>query len=203
MEKVLLPQHPETFHSKPKWFLGKKSKYSNKKQSTWQCWCVLVPLPYSSCHSIAFCVAAMYFVPQHCAVCHSNALCAATMFFVPQHCATCHIIVLHAMIKLFIPWQENDMPWHCMALFFVLWQEMMHCSIAQCSAPSFLCTSARDNLLLHSTACCIMPWHCALCFVLQPSLSCRNHVSLCHGKKQCTTAWQHHGSHFGLGGCGF
>jgi len=55
------PQHPETFHSKSKWFLG--GNYPNKKQSTWPCWClVLVLWPYSLCHSISFCAVAIFFM---------------------------------------------------------------------------------------------------------------------------------------------
>jgi len=39
----------------------------------------------------------------------------------------------------------------------------MCCSIAHHSLPLFLCASARNNLLLHSVACCIVPQHNSLC----------------------------------------
>jgi len=124
---------------------------------------VLVPQLYSSCRSIAFRAAAMVFVPRRCALCCGNALLAATMFFVPRHCTTCRGIVLRAATSFFVPRQENEVPWHCMPSFFLSCQETTRCSVARRSLPSFLRASARNNSLLCSAACCVVPWCNSLC----------------------------------------
>jgi len=51
---------------------------------------------------------------------------------------------------------------------------MTHHSFVQHSVPSCLHALARKDLLLRSTACHIVPWHCS---------PCHSHVSLCHSKK--------------------
>ncbi len=132
-------RHPETFHSKPKWFGGIQI-LKFKKQLTWQHWClVLVPWPYCLCHGIAFCAAMMFFVPWHCALHHGNALHAAAKLFVLQQSSLCHGKALHAMAKLSCCGKARC----AMAMLFVLQQQMMHHDIAW--HHSFCCGSCHGK----------------------------------------------------------
>jgi len=140
-----------------------------------------MPRHHILCCNDVFCAAALYFVPWQCSSCCNHVFGAAAKLFVLRQISLCCGKALCAMAKLFVPQQQNDALWHCVALFFVSWLEMTCLSIAWHSVPSFLCALARNDLLLHSVACCIMQHHYSLCrgFIML------QHVSLCHGKKQC------------------
>ncbi len=172
------PRHPETFHSKPKRFWGKISKYANKKQSTWQLWClVLVQRPCSSCCGDGFCAVVMFSVPWHCASCCGQSVHAATIFFFPWHCATCHSVVLCAMASFFMPRRHSLCRGNALRAAASLWLSR-HRSL--CHGEKRLAAALHGILRhhfyapLHSAASRAIPWRCSLCC---------GHISLCHSKK--------------------
>jgi len=92
--------------------------------------------------------------------------------FVPWQSSLCCSKALHAMAK--------DMPQHCMAF---------HTIVSLCLGKKW------PAAVFHSMSHRAM----ALFFMPLPSSLCHSHVSLCHGKKQCTMESpdiQHHLSSF-------
>jgi len=118
--------HPETFHSKPKRFWRKKSKYLKIRKTInlavlrGQCWC----------RGHILCAAALHFVLWRCVLCCGIVLCATAMLFVPWQCSLCcsnalcamarkwcamvlHSIILHVTAR-------NNLPQCCMAFCAVI-----------------------------------------------------------------------------------
>jgi len=142
-----------------------------------------VPQHCISCCSDVFCATVLCFVPWPVSSCHNHFLFSTALCYVPWHWATCHGIVLRAMALFFVPRQCSLCRSKAVAFvasFFVLWWETTCYIVAQCSALPFLRASAKNDLLLHSAAGRVVPWHCSLCC---------GHISLCHGKKWCTKAF--------------